>query len=46
MESRQELQREKRQHLQEQSEQAKRRYLEYWKHKLASVYESSQRNQE
>jgi hypothetical protein len=45
-ENKQEHQRERRHHLHQQSEQAKQRYLEYWKHKLASVYEHSQRNQE
>lgn len=45
-ESRQEIQRERKHQLQEQSEQAKKRYLEYWKTKLASVYENSLRNQE
>lgn len=38
--------RERRNQLQEQSEQAKKRYLEYWKGKIASIYENSQRNQE
>jgi hypothetical protein len=45
-ESKQEQQRERRLHFQEQSEQAKKRYLEYWKNKLASVYESSHRKEE
>lgn len=40
------LQLERKKQVLEQSEQAKKRYLEYWKSKLVSVYASGQRNQE
>lgn len=40
------LQLERKKQVMEQSEQAKKKYLEYWKSKLISVYASGQKNQE
>lgn len=37
---------ERKRQIMEQSEQAKKKYLEYWKSKLISVYASGQRSQE